>query len=32
MNLTLGKKIGGGFSLILLLTLVVSYIAIRAMN
>lgn len=32
MNLTLGKKIGGGFSLILLLAVVVGFVAIRAMK
>lgn len=32
MNLTLGKKIGGGFSLILLLTVVVGFVAVRAMR
>lgn len=32
MNLTLGKKIGGGFSIVLLLALAVGFLAIRAMN
>ena len=32
MNLTLGKKIGGGFFLILLLTVVVGFGAVRAMG
>ncbi len=32
MTLTLGKKIGGGFSLIILLVLIMGLVAIRAMN
>lgn len=32
MTLTLGKKIGGGFSLIILLVLIIGFVAIRAMN
>lgn len=32
MNLTLGKKIGGGFAVVLLLALAVGGLAIRAMN
>ena len=32
MHLTLGKKVGVGFSIVLLLTLIVGFVAIRAMN